>query len=90
MLTYGMVGINIVISSPYTYIAAFTIALLYALIFQHIYYPNSQKIDWWSTIKSSVNHLFVLLIAVACGMALVYIINSDFDNKIDKYIRRKK
>lgn len=90
MLTYDIAGLIAVVSSPYTYLTAFAIALLYALIFQHVYYPNSQKIDWWSTITSSIHHMTVLLVAAACGIALVYIINSDFDTKIDKYIRRKK
>lgn len=90
MLIYGTDGVESLVTSVNIYGYAFIIALLYALLFKHIYYQNSDKIDWWATIKSSIEHMLTLLFAAACGMIIIYAINFGIGNKLDKYVRHEK
>jgi hypothetical protein len=90
MLTYGESNFETFITSPEPYGAAYAIALFYALAFRHIYYPESEKVDWWATVKSSVNHFLTLLFAAACGAIIIYGLNYGLGHKLDKYVRHEK
>jgi hypothetical protein len=65
-------------------------ALLYALFFKHIYYPNSKRINWWATIKSSIGHLFVIALSTALTFVVLYAWDYAFTRELDNYLRYKK
>ena len=73
---------------PYAVMAG--VALGYALIFKHVYYPNSKRINWWATIKSSIGHLFVIIVAAALTFVVLYAWDYAFTRELDNYLRYKK
>ena len=75
---------------PITYGIIFAIALLYALMFKHVYQPNSKKINWWATIKSSISHFMTIIIATVLTIAVISAINYSLGENLDKYLRNQK
>ncbi len=66
------------------------VALGYALIFKHVYYPNSKRVNWWATIKSSIGHFFVIAVAMALTFVVLYAWDYAFTRELDNYLRYKK
>lgn len=75
---------------PITYGALFAIALLYSLIFRHVYFPNSKRVDWWATINSSVWNFLTIIVATVLTIAIIFAINYSFGENLDKYLRNQK
>lgn len=91
---YRIEGLLYLYKSPYLYGAIFLISLAYALLFRHVYHPNSKNVDWWKTIKSSVNHMLTLIIAaiLTCVVIILadYIFWGRFITDLDQYMRYRK
>lgn len=90
MLTYPTQNIHQLAESPYLYGAIFAIALLYALLFKHIYHINSNQVNWVATIQSSFKHFLTIIFAAVCAGIIVYAINYGFVDKVDLYARNIK
>ena len=90
MYRFGFENIEIVYTNPYTYGIVLGIGLLYALIFQHVYKPDSESIDWWATIKSSLKHTFNLLLAAILTATIIYCLHYGFGQHLDRYLRYQK
>ncbi len=90
MLTYPTENVHQLVASPYLYGAVFAVALLYALLFKHVYHPNSTKVNWVATIQGSFNHFLRVLFAAACAGIIVYAFNYGFGHKLDNYARHIK
>ena len=90
MHTYTLEALKILALSPYIWGGLFAIALLYACLFQHVYYLNSKQIDWWATIKSSFTHLITIVIAIVLTCIIIFAYNYAFADKLDAYLRYKK
>lgn len=89
MFNYGAQNLMFLAKSPYVYGAIWLFSLLYALLFKHVYYVDSNKINWWATIKSSFSHMFTILFATACTCMIVFAANYGFGEKLDKYLRHE-
>ena len=66
------------------------LALLYTILFKHVYYPNTKRVNWFATLKSSVGHLFVMAVSAACAFAIFYAWDYAFARELDDYLRYKK
>ena len=75
---------------PVSYAVLFGIAFLYAILFKHVYYPNSRKINWLATIQGSIGHFITIIIATVLTIAIIYAINYSFGENLDKYLRHQK
>lgn len=75
--------------NPTIYGVLFAIALLYALLFKHVYYPNTKNINWWETFKSSFNHFLTIILAIVFTAAIFFALNYGFGEKLDKYLRHQ-
>lgn len=91
---YRFEGLLLLCKSPYLYGAIFLISLVYALLFRHVYHSNSKKVDWWRTIKSSVNHMLTIIIAAALTCVIIisadYALGGRFTTDLDQYLRNQK
>ena len=87
---YGLDNYRQLMSVPYIYVALWGICLLYALLLKHVYVPNSSKIDWWATFKSSFGHLIVMLVTIVIACASYYLLQDDWATKLDRYARNQK
>jgi hypothetical protein len=87
---YGLENYRQLLSIPYIYGLLWLACLLYALLFKHVYVPNSSKIDWWGTFKSSFGHLIVLLITVVVACSIYYVAQDNWSEKLDRYARNQK
>lgn len=91
---YRIEGLLYFCKSPYLYGALFLIALVYALLFKHVYHTNSKRIDWWQTIKSSVNHMLTMIIAAVLTCVIIlsadYAFGGEFTTSLDQYLRHQK
>ena len=90
MLTYPTENVHQLAASPYLYGVVFVIALLYALLFKHVYHSNSTKVNWMATLQSSFKHFLTILFAAVCAGIIVYAINYGFGHKLDNYVRNIK
>ena len=73
---------------PYAIIIS--LGLAYALIFKHIYFLNSKKINWTATILSSFVHMFTMALAMAIAFGILYAWDYAFVDQLDDYLRYKK
>ena len=75
---------------PITYAVLFAIALLHSLLFGHVYYVNSKKINWLATIQSSIGQFMTIIVATALTVAIIYAVNYSLGENLDNYLRYKK
>lgn len=73
---------------PYAVIAGLGFA--YAVLFKHVYYPNTKTINWSATIKSSFSHMFTIAVAAVFAFAVLYAWDYAFTKELDDYLRYKK
>ena len=89
--TYSPQVVKLIFTSawiPYAIIAG--IGLAYALLFKHVYYPNSKRINWWATITSSIGHMVVIALATVLTFVVLYAWDYAFARELDNYLRYKK
>ena len=87
MYRYGAENLQYVYTNPVVYAAIWGVSLLYALLFQHVYKPNTTQIDWWGTFVSSFNHAFNIVISVVLTCIIIYCLHYSFGSELDKYLR---
>lgn len=87
MQYYGVSNIPTLLKMPIVYGGLFAVALLYALLFKHVYKEDSVKVDWLATIFSSFGHMFNIILAVIFTCAIIFSINYGFPEKLDSYLR---
>lgn len=87
---YGLANYRQLIAIPYLYVALWGICLMYALILKHEYVPNSSKVDWWATFKSSFGHLIVMLVTIVIACLAFYVSQDNWGEKLDRYARNQK
>ncbi len=87
---YGLQNYRQLASIPYVYVALWGICLIYALVLKHEYIPNSNKVDWWATFKSSFGHLIVLMLTIVVACGAYYVSQDNWGEKLDRYARNQK
>ncbi len=87
---YGLENYRQLLALPQVYVALWGICLVYALTLKHVYIPNSNKIDWWGTFKSSFGHLLVMLVTIVVACAVFYVSQDNWGEKLDRYARNQK
>mgnify|MGYP002524257394 CR=1 FL=1 len=87
---YGLENYRQLLSIPYIYALLWGVCLVYALLFKHVYVPNSNKIDWWGTVKSSFGHLIVMLATIVVACSVYYVAKDNWSEKLDRYARNQK
>lgn len=91
----GLSYIQQIIAEPQAYIphalgALWGAALLYALLFKHVYHIDGKKINWWGTFTSSFWHLFIILLAAFLTCVIYWCVNYDWGDKLDRYARNQR
>lgn len=89
-LTHDAATLVLFGKNPCTYAIFFAIALFHACVFAHVYHHNSTRINWVATFFSAFKHFAVLLLGITCATSLFYIFNSDFNHKLDDYLRYRR
>ncbi|MBQ7632516.1 MAG: hypothetical protein IJS88_00175 [Alphaproteobacteria bacterium] len=87
---YGLDNYRQLLSVPYIYVFLWGFCLIYALVLKHVYVPNSNKVDWWATFKSSFGHLLVMLLTIVVACSVYYVSQDNWGEKLDRYARNQK
>ena len=61
------------------------IALAYAILFKHVYKPDSNKVNWIQTFLSSFWHLFVIVFIAGVTCAAYWYFDVDWASRFDRY-----
>lgn len=89
--TYSWQVIKLIFTAAWVpYAIMVGIALAYTLLFKHVYYPNSKRINWWATTKSSVFHFLTIALVVGLTLLILHIWDSSSAQNLDDYLRYKK
>ena len=70
--------------------ALWGIAVLYALLFKHVYRPEDNKINWWASFTSSFEHLLIILFAAAATCAVLWAFDGQWSARFDRYAQNIK
>lgn len=87
---YGLENYRQILGNPNIYGVLWLIALAYALFFKHIYKLDSDKVDWWATIKSSFGHFLIMFVTIIIACSIYYVSNDNWSDKLDRYARNQK
>ena len=90
IFNYGLENYRQLLALPQVYVGLWGICLVYALVLKHEYVPNSNKVDWWATFKSSFGHLIVMLVTIVIACLAYFVLQDDWATKLDRYARNQK
>lgn len=87
---YNFDNLHYILVNKKLILFVFCSALLYAVTFSHVYYPNSSRINWTATLGKVIPHLFTVVIAALFTCSLIYIANGISGGKLDSYLRYRR
>ena len=91
MLNFNFAVVVLIFKTFVPYAIMYAIAFFYAMLFKHIYKPNSEKqVDWIATFMSTFTHFVIILIATFLSIAVIFAWNFAFTDKLDSYLRYQK
>ena len=70
--------------------ALWGVAVVYALLFKHVYQIDGKKINWWGTFTGSFWHLFTILLAAFFTCIIYWSVTYDWATKLDRYARNQQ
>lgn len=91
----GIAYLQQIVDEPKAYVpqilgGLWVIALLYALLFKHVYHIDGKKINWWGTFTSSFWHLFTILLAAVFTCVIYWCTGYEWGDKLDRYARNQR
>lgn len=89
MRHYNFNNIQFVIYNKKLILFILTSAFLYALLFTHVYYINSTRINWRATLGKIFPHIFTALISAFITCFAIFVISHSTNGKLDAYLRNR-
>ena len=90
LINYGLSSYGQFINNPFYYLCIWGIAVVYAFIFRHVYYPESTKVNWWKTFTSTFAHTLVIMLTIVVSCIIYYFADNNWGERIDRYARNQK
>ncbi|MBQ8481071.1 MAG: hypothetical protein IJ532_00880 [Alphaproteobacteria bacterium] len=90
MRHYNFNNIQLIIYNKNLIFLVLSSAFLYAVLFTHVYYINSTRINWQATLGKIFSHIITVFISAVITCTIIFIVSHATNGKIDSYLRNRR